>query len=415
MVSRREMLLSLTASVAATAIEPGRFTAVPPRPLTTVAGPDWGAVRDLFPLRRDWTHLASFLLVSHPKPVAESIDYYRRKLDTDNWWIEGAVLTDQEGRPWPKVKQALAEYIGGLPEEICLTSNTTTALAMAYHGLKIRADQEILTTDHDHYSHHGSQRFAAERSGASLRFVRMYDAPSTANADDMVSRIAREIRPNTRAVGITWVHSGTGVKTPVADFANTDVDVAKLGADFFCTGTHKWLFAPRGTGFLWGRKDVWQHMRPVVPHFDPDGLETWPAVMARQPLPPMKAAHASPGGFMAYEHILAIPSAVKLHRDIGRPAIAARIAELNQHFRDEASKIPNVTLHTPRNPAIAGGIAAYEVKGMTAAQVVEKLAARRIRTSDSPYQPSYPRVCAGVMNTPQDVDAVLREIRAIAG
>jgi hypothetical protein len=44
---------------------------------------DWQTVRALFPLAPDWTHLASFLLVSHPRPVAEAIEVFRRKLDAD--------------------------------------------------------------------------------------------------------------------------------------------------------------------------------------------------------------------------------------------------------------------------------------------------------------------------------------------
>ena len=77
---------------------------------------------------------------------------------------ELAALTDSEGRPYAAVKRALAEYVGGAPSEICLTSNTTGALAMTYPGLRIRRDQEILTTEHDHYSHHESIRYAAARS-----------------------------------------------------------------------------------------------------------------------------------------------------------------------------------------------------------------------------------------------------------
>ena len=45
---------------------------------------------------------------------------------------------------------ALAEYLGAQREEIALTPNTTTGLALLYNGLRIRADQEILTTEHDH-------------------------------------------------------------------------------------------------------------------------------------------------------------------------------------------------------------------------------------------------------------------------
>ena len=32
-----------------------------------------------------------------------------------------------------------------------------------------------------------------------------------------------------------------------------DESVADLGADFFCAGTHKWIFAPRGTGLIWAQ------------------------------------------------------------------------------------------------------------------------------------------------------------------
>src|SRR6266571_2721356 len=136
---------------------------------------DWLAVRDLFPLAPDWTHLSSFLFDSHAT------------------WIEIAAFSDAEGRPFTAVKRALADYIGGSPTEIALTSNTTTALAMAYHGLRIRQGQEVLTTEHDHYSHHESIRYAAARSGCGVRYVSLYDAPAAANADQMVERLARAI------------------------------------------------------------------------------------------------------------------------------------------------------------------------------------------------------------------------------
>jgi len=97
---------------------------------------DWHAVRELFPLTSEWTHLASFLIGSHPRPVAEAIERFRKKLDSDPAWIDQAAFADSEGHPYSAVKRALAEYVGGAPEEICLTSNTTGALAMAYHGLR---------------------------------------------------------------------------------------------------------------------------------------------------------------------------------------------------------------------------------------------------------------------------------------
>jgi selenocysteine lyase/cysteine desulfurase len=403
---------------------------------------DWLAVRELFPLAPDWTHLSSFLFVSHPKPVAAAIDHFRKKLDSDAFWIEIAAFTDGAGRPFVAVKRALAEYIGGSPAEIALTVNTTTALAMAYQGLRIRGDQEIVTTEHDHYSHHESIRYAAAHSGCRVRYIPLFDTPAAADAGQIAERVGRAITPKTRAVGVTWVQSSTGVKLPIeriaevvaranrgrapADrcllivdgvhgFANQDVDVARLGSDFFASGTHKWLFAPRGTGFLWGKSDAWPELRPTIPTFDPDGIDTTFAAWAdRTNLPPTQAAFVSPGGFQAYEHILAIPAAVELHRTIGRAQLAARIAELNAAFREGAARIPGVLLHTPRDPLLSGGISCFEVRGLTPGQVVGRLAENKIRTTTSPYKVSYARVSAGVMNLPEEIDAVLREIRALA-
>jgi selenocysteine lyase/cysteine desulfurase len=436
-VARRQLLKSL---VAATVFPSVQFAAArPPRIPPDLH--DWLAVRDLFPLAPDWTHLASFLFVSHPKPVAEAIDHFRKKLDSDAFWIEIAAFTDAEGHPFTAVKRALAGYVGADPAEICLTTNTTTALAMAYHGLRIRSNQEIVTTEHDHYFHHESIRYAAARSACGVRFIPLFDTAAAASAGQIVDRIGRAITPRTRALGVTWVQSSTGVKLPleriaevvaranrgrvpadrcllivdgVHGFANQDVDVARTGIDFFASGTHKWLFAPRGTGFLWGRADAWPELRPTIPTFDPDGLDTtFTAWADRKELPPTQAAFVSPGGFAAFEHVLAVPAAVDLHRTIGRARIAARIADLNAAFREGAAGIPRLTLHTPRDPALSGGISCFELRGMTPRQVVARLAEKRIRTTTSPYKVSYARVAAGIMNTPEEIDLVLREIRAL--
>ena len=442
-LNRRRLLASLTTGLAWNAAGRPMLAAITSgkavrRPDGTV---DWRAVRNLFPLATDRIHLAPFLFVSHPAPVNEAIDHFRKKLDADPIWIEDAAFGESEGQPFQAVKKALAGYIGGEPDEICLTSNTTGALAMAYQGLSIRADQEVVTTEHDHYSHHESIRLAALRSGAAMRYVSLYEKAADARADDIVARIARSIGPKTRAVGVTWVASSTGVKLPISaiaeavakanrgraaadrcllivdgvhGFANQDVDVARLGCDLFASGTHKWLFAPRGTGFLWGRKDVWPQLRPTIPTFDPDAMEAWGAWMDRKPLVTTRAADVSPGGFLAYEHLLAIPAAVELHRAIGRDRIAARIAELNGAFREGAAKLPGVTLHTPRDPDLSAGISCYEVAGLSPDEVVRRLAAKRIRTTTSPYKISYARVSAGIMNLPEEIDTVLREIRALA-
>jgi hypothetical protein len=149
-INRRQLLTSLGAGLAGAAVacrseaQGSNLTSnpFPAKPLRLPSGEvDWAAVRALFPLSPQWTHLASFLLASHPKPVADAIDEFRRKLDAEPGWIEDAAFVDSEGHPFAATKKALADYVGGTAQEICVTPNTTTALAVAYQGLRIRPDQ----------------------------------------------------------------------------------------------------------------------------------------------------------------------------------------------------------------------------------------------------------------------------------
>jgi selenocysteine lyase/cysteine desulfurase len=123
---------------------------------------------------------------------------------------------DAQQDPFPvRVQRAAAAYIGGRTEEIALTDSTTQGLALIYHGLTLKPGDEILCTTHDHYVHHEAIRLAAEKSGASWRRVPLYANPATVSVDEVVGNLKRAIGPKTRVVGITWVHSSSGVKLPV--------------------------------------------------------------------------------------------------------------------------------------------------------------------------------------------------------
>jgi selenocysteine lyase/cysteine desulfurase len=312
---------------------------------------------------------------------------------------------------------------------------------MAYHGLRIRADQEIVTTEHDHMVHHESIRYACDRSGARVRHVALWDRPAAAEAGEIVRRLERAIGPKTRALGVTWVYSSTGARLPIpaiaeavaranrgraeADrcllivdgvhgFGNQDVDVAKLGADLFATATHKWFHGPRGTGLLWGKAEVWPQLRPTVPSFDPLAIGPWEAWMERRALGATEASWVSPGGFLPYENFFALPEAVSFFDEVGRDRIAARIAELNGALRDGLAAIPGVTLHTPRDPQLAAGINCFEVRGVAARAVQDRLAEKRVRATASPYAVSYARLSAGIMNSPADVERALAAVGELA-
>jgi isopenicillin-N epimerase len=382
----------------------------------------WEAVRDLFPLARDFLHFGGLYLASHPTPVREAIEAHRQGLDANP-----VLYLRQQGRSAEAaVLRAAGAYLGASPTDIALTDSTTMGLGLLYNGLSIRSDQDVLTTEHDFYATHQSLRTATARTGASLRFVRLYQQHSAATADEIVQSLIGAVAPNTRVVAITWVHSSTGLKLPVRQIADAlaavngdraeadrallcvdgvhalgveNMTVTDLGADFLIAGCHKWLIGPRGTGIVWGHPRAWPAASPTIPSFSSSGAP---------------ASELTPGGFHSFEHRWALDRAFALHQEIGKTRVAARIQEMATQLKDGLAAMTHVTLHTPRDPALSAGLVCFEIAGLSPDAVVARLLDRRIVATTTPYSPSYARLAPGLMNSPDEVESVLREVRSLA-
>jgi len=439
-LTRRDFLISGSLSLAAGAFSPLVAQAEKNKPSAPVDLKDWESVRREFELAPDYVHLALFFLASHPRPVRQAIDQYREKIDANPFIaVDSAIFEPADENIPLQVCRTIANYIGGDPQEIALTQNTTTGLALLYHGLPLREGDEILTTTHDHYVHHESIRLATGRCGATWRKIPLFDSYNSISPDEIAHRIRKAIGPKTRAVGVTWVHSSSGVRLPIARIAESVADanrdreendqvllivdgvhglgvedpkITALGCDAFAAGTHKWMFGPRGTGFVWAKPAVWQKMRPVIPSFfSLEPYEAW-----EQEHPPQTRARAawfSPGGFQAFEHYFALPAAVRFHQNIGPARITARIHELNAQMKEGLVRMPNIQLYTPRDENLAAGIVCFDVKGMTPQQAVKRLLDQHIVASTTPYRLSYARLACSVVNTSKEVDTVLGAIRQL--
>jgi isopenicillin-N epimerase len=436
--------LSLVAGTASRAAAAREAVAAP----VVDGSSDWAAVKAQFGLSPEWLHFSQFYIVSHPRPVRAAIERLRVLLDADPFsTVEHGMGFDaflgEESRedPYPvRVQQAAARYVGGRPQEIALTDSTTQGLALIYQGLTLKPGDEILCTTHDHYVHHEAIRLAAEKSGAKARRVALYDDPANTPAEEMVARLKRAIGPYTRVVGITWVHSSTGVKIParalaqavaevnrarggserilvvldaVHGFGNQEEQIAHLGVDFAAAGTHKWIFAPRGTGIVWVPEKNWGRIRPTIPTFyDIEPYAAWED--QRPPKAPTSISWISPGGFKAFEHQWAMTEAFDFHERIGRKRIAERTAALNTQCKEGLAKIPGVKVFTPRDPALSAGIICFEVGGQRANETVHKLHARKVVASSSPYKISHARLAPSLVNDEREVEAALRAVREIA-
>jgi selenocysteine lyase/cysteine desulfurase len=199
----------------------------------------------------------------------------------------------------------------------------------------------------------------------------------------------------------------------VHGFGNQEEALAELGCDFAAAGTHKWIFAPRGTGIIWAPAKNWGLLRPTIPTFyNATPFTAWEE--QRPPKPPTQAAWVSPGGFKAYEHQWAMAEAFEFHRAIGRKRIAERIVALNSQCKEGLAGIPKVKVLTPRDPKLSAGIICFQIEGQTTDETVHRLLGHKVIGSSSPYKVSYPRLAPSLVNDETQVEAALRAVRAIA-
>ena len=401
-------------------------TATPPLPS------DWASIRALFDLSPDWIHLSALILASHPKPVRDAIELHRRALDANP--IEH--FHANEGT-W-RMHEAAAAYMGCAREEIALTDSTTMGLGVTIGGLAFRPGDDLIASTHDHFSLHEALRLAATRTGASFRRLSMYATPEKATAAGMIDAVAKAILPATRLVCMTWVHSSSGVKIPMRAIADVVAganakrspeerilllvdgvhgfgvepdDVPALGADVFVSGTHKWIFGPRGTGVVWATREAYARMNATLPSFGDDAFHAW---KQGTPPPPSNAFMMTPGGYHSFEHRWSLPEAFDFHRVLGKKRVADRTHALNRRLKEGLAKLANVTLRTPMDDALSAGIVCFDVTGLSPEQVVDRLRRAKIVATHTVNSPPYARLSAAVFNTEDEIDRVVQAVAALS-
>ncbi|KJH73820.1 pyoverdine-tailoring periplasmic protein PvdN [Pseudomonas sp. ES3-33] len=376
----------------------------------------WAQLRQLFNQDPDYLHFANFLVTSHPRPVREAIERHRAHLDRNpgramDWDLGETEKREQQVREWA------ARYLNARPEQIALTGSTTEGLSLIYGGIHVRADQEILTTEHEHYATHYALDYRQQKDGVKVRKLKLFENSREVSVDEVLGSIAKGIRPNTRVLGMTWVQSGSGVKLPIAEigklveehnrnrtdqdrilyvvdgvhgFGVDDLDFPDMRCDFFIAGTHKWMFGPRGTGIICARSAELKDVTPTIPTFSE--ATAFSTIM-------------TPGGYHSFEHRWALDEAFKLHLELGKAQVQARIHGLNTYAKNRLLEHPQMELVTPLSPDLSAGFSFFRVKGRDCETVAAQLMKNRV-VCDSVDRDVGPviRIAPGLLNSEHEID-----------
>lgn len=164
-------------------------------------------------------------------------------------------------------REQLADVLGARAQDFAFVENATTAINVVARSIRLAPGDEVLATDLEYGACDLAWNHWCERYGA--RYVRQ-----SLNLDDPVGSFFSAVSGRTRAVYLSHVTSSTALVLPVAEICDearrrgllsivdgahapgqVPLDLNHLGADVYAGNFHKWMCAPKGSGFLWARPD----------------------------------------------------------------------------------------------------------------------------------------------------------------
>ncbi|HEX6138962.1 MAG TPA: aminotransferase class V-fold PLP-dependent enzyme [Candidatus Limnocylindria bacterium] len=184
-------------------------------------------------------------------------------------------------RELDRARRVLGGFVGADPDDLAFVPNASTGVNTVLRSLRFAPGDEILTTDHEYNAVKNAIEYVCERDGATMAVAPLPFPISS--ADEACAAVLAGVTPATRLVVLDHVTSATALVMPLepilAQLAARGVDtlidgahapgmvaldVAALGATYYSGNLHKWTCAPKGTAFLWVRRDRQPMIRPLT-------------------------------------------------------------------------------------------------------------------------------------------------------
>lgn len=349
-----------------------------------------------------------------PRSVQEAMKrYYDYSNEAPTYYMWR--ILDQGREP---LRKRLAELAGCSKEEIAINRNSSEGLETVIFGLTLEKGDEIVAARQDYPNMVNAYKQREERDGIKMVWISL-ELPSE-DEDYIVRQYVNAFTSRTKVVHITHVINWNGQIIPVkkiADeahrrgikvivdgahsFAHFDFKIPELGADYFATSLHKWLYAPIGSGMLYVKKE---HIAPLYPlfaagHPKEDNIRKFEALGTRP--------------FFIEQ---AIGKAIDFHELLGIERKMKRLHYLKNYWMKKVKEIPGVKLNTSLDPRWGCAIGNVIVEGRTPAALDSYLLDKyKVHTVGIEWENIKGiRVTPNVYTTTKDLDVLVEGITQFA-
>jgi isopenicillin-N epimerase len=235
------------------------------------------SIRDQFLLRPDITFLNFGSWGACPKPVFERYQQFQLELEQ-----EPVLFFTQTGlQHVEKARQALGEYLDADADDLVFVTNPSYAVNIIAKSFALGAGDEVLTTEWEYGACDRTWQYYCDRSGA--RYVKQPIRLPLQSQDDFVAQFLQGVTKRTKLIFLSHITSSTAIRFPVEKIvaaakklgimtfidgahapAQVPLRLRSLGADIYTGACHKWMMTPKGSSFLYVRKEHQALFDPLV-------------------------------------------------------------------------------------------------------------------------------------------------------
>lgn len=318
-----------------------------------------------------------------PDVVVESVVRYLQ-LEAQ---IGGYEAAERQSAEVDKVYESVARLINASPGEIALMESATRAWDMAFYSIGFRPGDRILTASNEYASNFIAFLQARKRYGVDIGVVE-----NDEHGQISLDALREALDERVRLVALTHVATNSGLVQPAEaageiikevgalylldacqSAGQLELDVKRLKCDFLSATGRKYLRGPRGTGFLYVRRELIERMEPVLLDLQ---AATWTSSDSYE-------VRADARRFEAFESSIAcrmgLGAAVDYALGWGIEAISERVAELAAALREELGRIPGVTVHDAGERRC--GIVTFASDRVSPWEIQERLRTRSINVA----------------------------------
>jgi selenocysteine lyase/cysteine desulfurase len=322
----------------------------------------WATIQNSFTVTRGIINLNNGGVSPSPRIVTEALVRYIWQQEDATAYTMWQILEPQS----ETIRTGLAELFGCDREEIAITRNASESLETLLLGLDLKSGDEVLTTTQDYGRMLTTIRQREQREGVKLNLIKIPIPPQ--NINEITAAFERAITPRTRLIQMAHMVNITGQITPVKavcemarargietiidgahSFAQFEFKQKDLNCDYFGTSLHKWLYAPKGTGLLYVKREKIS--------------KVWPLFAADEKQKSDIRKFEEVGTHSAAPR-LAIGEAMLFHQGIGAKRKEARLRYLSRYWMDKLKDIPKVRFNTSFDPKQMCAIGNVQIEGL---------------------------------------------------